>query len=139
LTSLRVGGALIVLLLGASGCTRSNPARDEASRVLGEIDRIGRTPAAERPPLLEALAQRELTEAQVREVRDVCVEAYRRLAEAKASADAATEVKGDPSDPAVRLEMTKRLLAAEESQLAATERHQACRRALGALRAQVAH
>lgn len=104
--------------------------------MIGEIDRIGSTPAAERGPLLDALAQRELAEAEVGRVRDLCVEAYRRLAAAKKDADAATEVKGDPTDPAVRLEMTKRLLVAQESQTEATARHEACRTALGALRAQ---
>lgn len=119
-----------------AACAKPNPSRAEAGRVIEEIDRIGRTPAAERGPLLDALAQRELAEAQVQRVRDLCVDAYRKLAAAKKAADAAGDVEGDPTEPAVRLEMTKRLLAAQESQTAATARHEACRTALGALRAQ---
>lgn len=126
--------ALVAGLL-ATACAKPNPARAEAGRVIEEIDRIGSTPAAARPPLLDDLARRELAETDVRRVRDLCVDAYRKLAEAKAAADAAGEVEGDPTVPGVRLEMTKRLLAAQESQTTATKRHEGCRTALGALRA----
>ncbi|MEM6787058.1 MAG: hypothetical protein AAGA56_14295 [Myxococcota bacterium] len=140
-------GLVVVVVLGAACLDPPDPGRDEARRVIGELDRIGNTRPEARGRLLDALAERHLDDESARRVRDLCVGAYRALARVRTlpagTAATAASASPTPSSPSpggspeqqrARARLIAEYLELKASNDDADKRHRRCREALGGLR-----
>ena len=118
--------AVAMSLVAFAGCSSKSLEEREAERVIAAIDRIGRTPAAEREPLIAALEDGKAESPRVEKVRFECAAAYRALHTVQVSLGRTAE--GDP------FSAFQQLQAATSAGQEAKAAHERCKQAMADLR-----